>query len=363
MNRNLFLIVAILLGIVATMLMGNIIIIGDKLGQLTHVYVEYTYYILLLTAAAIYLVRPIVKVHRAPEIPALKVEEHGNAQQLYAFAKRLAGNCHYIADKTLREKHRKELLESIKFHSAEPEPLRKIISKEIALRMEGSTELKVMGINNRIKEWGKTVFMVTAISQNSRFDTIAVLVMNYKLIADIVTASGFRPTKPQMFKLYVKVLTTALITYCTSQVFTDMNGVAPFDFGDSASPAEMDMDMEDADIDVEADMDVDTDGDGGSFGTSFAEALRKLQIPGIVVGSVIEGCVNAMMTLRIGYVTRAYLTEGAKALSGTKNKRRVKRQALKESFKAMPTVIMNGSSAIGKTAASLLNKLFKGEVI
>lgn len=346
MNRNLFLIIGVFLAIIATILVGNVIIIGDKLGELTHRYVEYTFYIVLLLLVVLYLIRPIVKVHRAPEIPVLAVDDDWNARQLRDFSKRLAANCDYICDKKLRDGHRREFLKSVQFHSADTDVLRTIISEEIALRMDGSKELNVLGINNRIKEWGKTVFMITAISQNNKFDTLAVLVMNYKLIADIVLASGFRPTKPQMFKLYVKVLTTALITYCTSQVFTDIDGVAPFDFdgGDVAD-------------DLGSDMDVDVD--EGGFGTSIINSLKKLEIPGVLIGSVMDGCLNALMTLRIGYVTKSYLTEGAGALSGTKNKRRVKRNALKDSFKAMPSVIVNGSGAIGKTASTMLTGIFK----
>lgn len=350
MNRNLFLIIGVFLAIIATILVGNVITIGDKLGELTHQYVEYAFYVVLLLLAGFYLIRPIVKVHRAPEIPVLAVDNGWNARQLRDFAKRLAANCDYISDKKLRDGHRREFLKSVQFHSADTDILRTIISEEMALRMDGSKELNVLGINNRIKEWGKTVFMITAISQNNKFDTLAVLVMNYKLIADIVLASGFRPTKPQMFKLYVKVLTTALITYCTSQVFTDVDGVAPFDFdgGDVAD-----------DLGSEVDMDIDVD--EGGFGTSIMDSLKKLEIPGVLIGSVMDGCLNALMTLRIGYVTKSYLTEGAGALSGTKNKRRVKRKALKDSFKAMPSVIVNGSSAIGKTASTILTGIFKEE--
>ena len=351
MNRNLFLIVSIFLGIIATILVGNVITIGDKLGELTHLYVEYAFYIILLLLVAFYLIRPIIRVHRAPEIPILSVNGDWNTKQLREFAKQLAANCNYINDKKLRDKHKRDFLKKIQFHSADVNILRTIISEEIALRMEGSKELNVLGINNRIKEWGKTVFMVTAISQNNKFDTLAVLTMNYKLISDIVLASGFRPTKPQMFKLYVKVLTTALITYCTSQVFTDVDGVAPFDFDDN--------DMTDNLTEIDADMDVDLD--EGGFGTSIMNALKKLEIPGVLVGSVLDGCLNALMTLRIGYVTKSYLTEGAGALSGTKNKRYIKRKALKESFKSMPSVIANGSGAIGKTASSILTKMFKEE--
>lgn len=50
MNRNLLIIIGILLAIIATMLTGNIIVIGDKLGRLTHVYVEYAFYGVILAA-------------------------------------------------------------------------------------------------------------------------------------------------------------------------------------------------------------------------------------------------------------------------------------------------------------------------
>ncbi len=311
MNRNLLIIIGILLAIIATMLTGNIIVIGDKLGRLTHVYVEYAFYGVILTAGAIYIVRPIIKVHRAPEFPKLSAEGLSTAPQLRTFARRLANNCDYIADRQFRRSHRSLLLKQINFHSADACELRDIIAREIALRMEGNREMGVLGVDNRIREWGKTVFMVTALSQNSKFDTVAVLVMNYRLIADVVLASGFRPTKPQMFKLYVKVLTTALVTYCTSQVFTDMDGIAPFDFGDGAAP---DISVDDAD-----DLDVDADSDGGILQNLIGN-LQKIKIPGFIVGSLADGSLNALLTLRIGYVTKAYLTEGPSALSGSKNK-------------------------------------------
>lgn len=351
MKRNLFLIIAIFLGIVGILLLGNIITIGDKLGQLTHVYVEYAFYGVILILLLIYVVRPIVKVHRAPEFPALSVDESWNVAQLKHFAKRLAKSCGYIQDAERRKAHQQELIAAIKAGGDNSDEIRSIVANEVALRLDGSKEMGVMGINNRIKEWGKTVFLVTAVSQNSKFDTVAVLIMNYKLISDIVLATGFKPTKQQMFKLYVRVLTTALITYCASQVFTDVDGVAPFDFADAADP-----DMADAGSDL-GDVDVDDTG----FGPTLMHNLKKLTIPGVLVGSAIEGCINSLLTMRIGYVTRSYLTEGPAALSGVKNKRRVKRRAIKESLKSMPAVIAHSSAAIGKTTAKVLKGLFVSE--
>jgi hypothetical protein len=74
------------------------------------------------------------------------------------------------------------LRRELQLYSADYQQLKAVLSREIALRFDGDNELDVLGINTRIKEWGKTVFMVTAISQNGIFDSAAVMVMNYKLI-------------------------------------------------------------------------------------------------------------------------------------------------------------------------------------
>lgn len=356
MKRNLIVIVLACVLIVGTMLLGNVIIIGDKLGSLTHVYVEYTFYLLLLMLAVLFILSPIIKVHRAPEIPVLSADVPRDLQQLTRFARNLARHCDYIQDVDKRKAHQQQLMQGMKMHASDEDALRKLIADEVALRMNGSKDMQVLGVNKRIKEWGKTVFMVTAISQNSKFDTISVLVMNYRMIADIVAAAGFRPTKPQMAKLYIRVLTTALVTYCASQVFGDVDGVAPFDWADASDNVSdvLTNPIDEADLSDVTDVDVD----GGGFGNAFMENLQKLQIPGLLVGSAMDGCVNALMTLRIGYVTRAYLTEGAQALAGVKNKRRIKRQAMKDSFKAMPAVLSQGGVAVGKTTLNLLKKAF-----
>lgn len=339
MKRNLILIAAIFIGIIATLLLGNIITIGDKIGELTHIYVEYAFYIIIIVLVFLYIVRPIVKTHRSPEIPALSVNNNWRNAELYDFAKKLAKNCAYIPDSKLRKAHQEKFLKEMR--TVQTNNLKEVISKEIELRLNGDKSLNVLGINNRIKEWAKTVFMVTAVSQNGKLDTISVLIMNYKMISDIVLASGFRPTKPQMLKLYITVLTTALITYCISQVFTDMKDVRPFGSNDNNLADNMEIDSED-------------------IGNGIIESIKNFRIPGIAVGSIVDGCLNAIMTLRIGYVTRAYLVNGANALTGIQNKRKIKRQAIREAVSTLPGVIINGSSVLGqgvqKVLQTFLNK-------
>ena len=360
MNRNLNLIIGVFIATIVIMLSGNVIIIGDKIGQITHVYVEYLFYAVLLILGYIYIIRPIVKMHLSPEFPTLRVDENWNRNELYAFAKKLRDNCSYISDKEIRKSHRDYLDEHIRHNCAQTENLKLIITNEVDRRINGDTDLRVAGVDSRIKEWAKSVFIVTAVSQNSLFDTLSVLILNYRMIADIILASGFKPTKSQLFKLYVRILSTALFTYFTSHVFSNNGDLMPFNFTDaedlaSAAESELeDVDMSNVDMgDLEA-------SDAG-FGNTIIQRIKTIKVPGLLIDSAAQGCINALLTLRIGFVTKAYLLEGPKAITGLKNKRKTKRAAMKSAFKAMPGVIIAGGTAIGATVAKALAKVFKKE--
>ena len=76
MKRNLILITGITLAVLTMMLLGNVIVIAEKLGEVCHtVYVEYAFYVLILLLAAVFVIRPIMKVHYAPEFPVLAVDD------------------------------------------------------------------------------------------------------------------------------------------------------------------------------------------------------------------------------------------------------------------------------------------------
>ena len=240
----------------------------------------------------------------------------------------------------------------------------------MALRYDGDKAHGILGINGQIKEWAKTVFMISAISQNSRFDTVSVMWLNYKMIESLVLASGFRPNNRQMFKIYRDILTTALITYAMSEALTKTSAIAPFDFGDvhnSGADAASDAASDAADVDAMegASAGIDPDDVGfdeqltNSEGLSVYSILRRIKIPGVVVGSALDGTVNALMTLRIGYITRTYLQQGEQALTGIKNKRAVKWQAMKDALVTIPVIVASGSSVVGKKTSNLIIKLIK----
>ncbi len=371
MRRNLIIIACIFLGILALMVSGNIIIIGEKIASVTHLWwLEWVFYALLLGIFSYYILLPIWRVHHCPAFPALAVDEEASEEQLRAYGQRLTEHCDFIEDAQRRKEHQKALETNLLHASGSRSQLLEVLKQEMALRYDGDKAHGILGINGQIKEWAKTVFMISAISQNSRFDTVSVMWLNYKMIESLVLASGFRPNNRQMFKIYRDILTTALITYAMSEALTKTSAIAPFDFGDlhdSGADAASDAASDAADVDAMEDASAGIDPDDVGFdeqltnseGLSVYSILRRIKIPGVVVGSALDGTVNALMTLRIGYITRTYLQQGEQALTGIKNKRAVKWQAMKDALVTIPVIVASGSSVVGKKTSNLIIKLIK----
>jgi len=309
MKRNLLLIIGVFIGVLVILLLGNVITVGEKLGEICHtVYAEYAFYALVSILVLAFVIVPIIKVHAAPEFPALGMgDETSDLKKLNSFGRKLVSNCGYIEDAEQRAKHQEALRAELKTCAEDMEGLKAIIDREVALRFDGSKEMGIQGVNAKMKEWAKSVFMITAVSQNNLVDTTVVLVMNYRQIEDLVLATGFRPTRAQMFRIYANILTTTLISYCTSEVLSDLAGE-----------------------------------------TTLTGAMANLKIPGVITESAIQGAVNALLTLRIGYVTRTFLMEGPDALAGRTRRREVSIKAFKDAFVAIPGVLAGTVGAMGK---------------
>lgn len=309
MKRNLLLIIGVFIGVLVILLLGNVITVGEKLGEICHtVYAEYAFYVLVSILVLAFVIVPIIKVHAAPEFPALGMgDETSDLKKLNSFGRKLVSNCGYIEDAEQRAKHQEALRAELKTCAEDMEGLKAIIDREVALRFDGSKEMGIQGVNAKMKEWAKSVFMITAVSQNNLVDTTVVLVMNYRQIEDLVLATGFRPTRAQMFRIYVNILTTTLISYCTSEVLSDLAGE-----------------------------------------TTLTGAMANLKIPGVITESAIQGAVNALLTLRIGYVTKTFLMEGPDALAGRTRRREVSIKAFKDAFVAIPGVLAGTVGAMGK---------------
>jgi hypothetical protein len=177
MKRNLLIITLLFLGSFVILLLGNIIIIGEKIASLSHVaWAEYAFYALILVVFYVVVIRPVVRVHRAPQIPALSIDGEWNTAQLVAFGHKLADNCNYIPkDKScpeLRKLHQQRLREDLERYATSKEELVQIISKELKLRIEGGElketsgpriedmySVRIIGINRRIIEWAKKILL------------------------------------------------------------------------------------------------------------------------------------------------------------------------------------------------------------
>ena len=57
----------------------------------------------------------------------------------------------------------------------------------------------------------KQVFVSTALSQHGRLDAFLVLAINFRMLKELISHYGYRPTYPQLVKTYTKVLSAALI--------------------------------------------------------------------------------------------------------------------------------------------------------
>jgi hypothetical protein len=344
MKRNLLIIIAIFIGTIAVIVTGNIIVIGEKIAQITHVwFLEYVFYAIIGLAIFIALLLPLIRIHRAPEFPSLETNECYDEKQLNELGKLLAKNCHYIPEKEgKRKEHQHQLKLDLLHAQGDVNQLRMVVQKEMDNRMEGNPQLGVVGINQLIKDWGKTVFMVTAVSQNSKLDTIGMMFMNYKMIESIIMASGFRPSNHQLFKLYANILATSVLTFAISESLTNMGDIAPFNIGG----------LDDADS---ADI-IDGASDGGM---TWTNAMRNFKIPGIIVGSATDGAINLLLTLRIGYITRSYIKQGSKQIKGIKAKRKVRLEAMKEAFKNAPAIVASGTADIGRKAGSMVMDVVK----
>jgi hypothetical protein len=353
MKRNIIITLAIILSIIVLMFIGDVITIGEKLARASHIWwLEYAFYGVILLAFIWLVIRPILKLHNTPELPSLSHEGANNVAELKKFGARLAENCNYISDEKMRVDHQLQLRNDVQQWHDEAN-LRVVIDKEVQLRLHGDSELGVRGIDPLVRQWAQTVFMVTAVSPSSKVDTLSCLVLDYTMVKELILATGYRPSYSQLMRLYWRILVTAVLSWCVSEALRGVGDIHPFSiFAGGVDGADVnvgevadgtDVAVDGSDVVVDAG-DIDPEAESGF---SLGAILRNFKIPGIIAGPAIDGAVNALMTLRIGYVARTYLVEGAAAMHDSTARRNVKRQAVVDSMKNLPQVVINGSKGVG----------------
>ena len=243
-------ILVISLGIILLMaLISSALEIGEKLAGV-HISLAIVFYSLVAVVVIGGIIYPLVGVFFAP-VFSLKSLHNADGTARQKWCKRLVNN----------------LLENVELTPEEQEEVKGF------LKLEDETDDKLIEfftrkitpmLDREIYETAKKVFIVTAVSQNSLYDMLGMSLANFNLIKKITQICGFRPSNPQVFRLYTRVLAITLV----AGNLEEMN--------------------------IEELIPMATEG-----------ALGKAI--GIVAASATQGAINALTTLRMAAITKNYL--------------------------------------------------------
>lgn len=299
MKRTIIFVIAAVAVVLGILVAGNLLLIGEKIGAATHAYVEYAFYLLMAGLLAWFAVIPVVRLLLMPEFPQLRTEDGWDVRRMRKFADSLAGNCFYVEDAQERAERRKSLVSAVSEAGEDVEALKKVISGEI--------DYRVRNINSLISRSGRKVFVLTAASQNSTLDTLSVIVLNIRLIYDIVCATGYRPNIFQLTRIMAGVLGSAFTAYISQSLTNSLEGGLKNVFANAGVP-----------------------------------------IVGPLLGMLLNGSLNAALTLYVGYTTRNYVLKGPEALKNESDKAGVMSSAvtlaseyIKDSFTARKDAVLS----------------------
>lgn len=296
-RRNTF---WILIGIGALILilliiLSSVLDIGERLRTI-HKYVEIAFYVISILLVYFLILNPLRIILFAPSYSIATTIEKSNKKK-YRIYKKWAKNIVKYND--LPEKDLVLLEDSFNDKEKLTESLNYVLDSSIKKE-----------INKIILKNAKTVFISTAISQNGKLDMLTVLTVNLKMIKEIVQRVGFRPSYPKLGKLSVNVLSTALVAENLEGLnFTEL------------------------------------------FPTSTANYIAELPLVKPLANSVVNGLGNALMTLRVGIVTRRFLFSETKT-----SKDDIRRKSIKESVKMLPILIGEVISFFPSKIAKLFKK-------
>lgn len=265
--------------VILLIIISSVISVGERLRKI-NVYLEYGFYVLSVLLFWVLIANPIRIILFSPTFSLATVMDENDNKHFRVYQK-VARN--FVNNNTVNEEEKKAITQAINSKTE----LRTVMNKVF------DTTIK-KEINRIIFKNAKTVMISTAISQNGRLDMLTVLSVNLKMIKDIVLKCGFRPSYAKLGKLSINVLTTALIAESLEGL--DVNDLFP---------------------------------------QSTANFLADLPLVKPIMNSFVQGMSNALLTMRVGFVTRKYLFSETKDPS----KSEIRRFAIKESIKMLPSVI------------------------
>lgn len=269
------------------MLLSSVINIGERLRKI-HFSVEIAFYVLVFFIIFFVIINPIRIILTSPSFEictSLDPDSHKVRSVYRAVAKNMAKS------KSVDDEHRLLLT---KYNSYDELQMNMTVVFHDCIKKN---------LNNIIIKKAKTVLISTAICQNARMDMITVFSVNLNMIKDLVTECGFRPNMTNLSKLTVNVFSTALIAEGLESISVD--DILP---------------------------------------NSVNNALGQIPFIKPVMSSVTQGIANALLTIRIGCVTRKYLFRDGNIIT----KEDIRKSAFKDSLVLLPMVLYGTLTFIPK---------------
>lgn len=269
------------------MLLSSVITIGERLRKI-HVSVEIAFYVLVFLIVFLVIINPIRIILTSPSFEictTLDPDSHKVRSVYRAVARNMAKN------QNVDEEHRLLLT---KYKNYDELQMNMTVVFHDCIKKN---------LNNIIIKKAKTVLISTAICQNARMDMITVFSVNLNMIKDLVTECGFRPNMTNLSKLTVNVFSTALIAEGLESISID--DILP---------------------------------------NSVNNALGQIPFIKPVMASVTQGIANALLTIRIGCVTRKYLFRDGNIIT----KEDIRKSAFKDSLILLPMVLYGTLTFIPK---------------
>lgn len=181
-------------------------------------------------------------------------------------------------------------------------------------------EIKDEESKQLILDNANAIFLTTAVSQNGSLDSFVVLYSMIRMIWQMAVLYKTRPTLMSLGKLYIQVMGVVLMTRS----------------------------LEDTDL-IEEQMEPLIT---SIIGESIASAIPGMvPISNLIVGSLMEGAVNAFLTLRVGMITQNYLRGGIEEQPAS-----IRRSASVKSLQYMGLIIKNNSKVVLETMIKSIRK-------
>ena len=148
-----------------------------------------------------------------------------------------------------------------------------------------------------VKKTAQNVFVLTTVSQNGTLDVFTCLSMNISLINRLVELRGKRPSFWQILRLYWSVASSSVLIASADEALDDINL-------------------------------------GELLGISGINAT------GVLLKSMTNGMLNALVTMRVGMTALRYLEVGS--IEFNQNKASIRKEVRRKTMMRMPAVVAMG---------------------